>query len=52
MYKKFKLHANKYKSNKIWYDINHKVQLARDSLEMTRGCRRHATTMTPLQHTP
>jgi len=37
--KKKKLHKN-------WHKINHKVQLPRDSLEMTRGCRRHATVVT------
>ena len=36
--KKIQLYANKI-MHKNWHNINSKVQLAKDSLEMTRGCK-------------
>ena len=44
---KKKLHANK-----SWHNINSKVQLARDSLETTRGCRMHAASAATATTTP
>jgi len=41
MQKKLSFCANKSKIHQNWHYINSKVQLARESPEMTRGCKTH-----------